>query len=197
MTAALGAIRRFDRGRIDRESIAPLAGLVVVLIVALVIAPDFYRTSNLTTVGRQVAILSVITIGQTIVLIAGGIDLSVGAVMAFAMVIVARVSDGDNVRLLAALALCLGFGVTVGLLNAGLVVARRVPPFVATLATLILIEGVQTAWTRGVPSGTLPSALTEVGQSRLIGVPVPLIIAVVLGAVTAFLMQSTTYGRWA
>ena len=195
MTAAVSA-RRFDVGRVDRESVAPLAGLVIVLLVAALIAPDFYRTSNLTTVGRQIAILAVIAIGQTVVLIAGGIDLSVGAVMAFAMVLVARLSDGDNGRLLASLALCLGFGLAVGLLNACLVVARRVPPFVATLATLILIEGVQTAWTRGVPSGTLPSALTTVGQSRWLGVPVPLVVAVVLGAAMALLMQSTTYGRW-
>jgi ribose/xylose/arabinose/galactoside ABC-type transport system permease subunit len=86
MTAAV-SVRRFDLGRVDREAVAPFAGLLVVLLVAAVIAPDFYRASNLTTVGRQVAILAVIAIGQTIVLIAGAIDLSVGAVMAFAMVL--------------------------------------------------------------------------------------------------------------
>lgn len=196
MTAVLDspAARRF---RIDRESIAPVAGLLVVLLLALALAPEFYRSSNLTTVGRQIAILAVIAIGQTVVLIAGGIDLSVGAVMAFGMVIVARLSSGDDGQVLVALLVALGAGVAIGLLNAFLVVVRRVPPFVATLATLILIRGVQTAWTRGVPSGSLPSFLTTLGQSTWMGVPVPLVIGAVLGAGAAFVMRSTTYGRWA
>lgn len=196
MTAVLES-RVARRFRIDRESVAPVAGLIVVLMLALALTPEFYRGSNLTTVGRQIAILSVIAIGQTVVLIAGGIDLSVGAVMAFAMVIVARLSSGDDGQVVIALVVAAGAGMAIGLLNAFLVVARRVPPFVATLATLILIRGVQTAWTRGVPSGSLPSFLTTIGQSRWLGVPVPLVVAAVLGAGTAFVMRSTTYGRWA
>jgi ribose transport system permease protein len=182
--------------RIDRDTVAPFAGLVIVLLLALVIAPDFYQSSNLATAGRQVAILSVIAVGQTVVMVAGGIDLSVGAVMTFAMVVVARFSDGADDRLLYTLGLCVALGVVVGAMNAFLVVVRDVPPFVATLATLILLRGAQTAWTRGVPSGTLPPALRSVGQSRLLGVPGPLLVAIVVALVLAWVMSSTTYGRW-
>lgn len=196
MTAALES----DRRRIpslDREVAAPLVGLLIVLLVAVLFAPDFYRGSNLSTIGRQIAILAIIAIGQTIVLIAGGIDLSVGAMMAFGMVVVARLSGGEDGQLLLAILVAVGAGVAVGLLNAFLVVRRRVPPFVATLATLILVRGVQTAWTRGVPSGSLPSALISTARAQIYGVPAPLIVALAFALAAGFLMSFTTYGKWA
>jgi ribose transport system permease protein len=77
-----------------------------------------------------------------------------------------------------------------------LVVGRRVPPFVATLATAVLIIGFQTAWTQGVPGGGIPPALAELGSSRVIGVPAPTIVAAAVIGIVAVVLKFTIWGRW-
>ena len=122
-------------------------------------------------------------------LLVGGIDLSIGAVIGLTTVIVASHTDGDGSALPAAIVLALLAGLAVGGVNAGLVVLRRVPPFVATFATFVLVQGTITAATRGAPSGEIPKALAPLGADRVAGIPVPLwlfaALALVAGAVLA------------
>lgn len=180
----------------DWTTWTPAFGLVIILIVALAIAPSFFQPSNLTSLSRQAAILAIVATGQTLVLLVRGIDLSVGAVITLSMVIVARVSEGGNEQLGTAVGAALLLGLIVGALNAVLVVARRVPPFVATLATAVLVVGVQTAWTQGVPGGGIPPALAEIGASRVFGIPGPTIIAALVIGAVAILLKFTIWGRW-
>lgn len=174
---------------------APVIALGVALLAAAVLTPEFYSATNLVNVLRQAAILGIVAIGQTFVLLTAGIDLSVGGVMGMSMIIAAQISGGDNSALLPAVALALVVGVIVGAANAFLVVARKVPPFVATLATFILLEGARDAWTRGIPSGALPQALQFFGQRNLALVPVPALILLVVGFMGIFVLRRTTYGR--
>lgn len=180
----------------DWTAFTPVFGLVVILIVALVVAPSFFQPTNLSNLSRQVAILAVVATGQTLVLLVRGIDLSVGAVITLSMVIVARVSEGNDEQMAAAVGAALLLGLVVGVVNAVLVVGRRVPPFVATLATAVLIIGFQTAWTQGVPGGGIPPALAELGSSRVFGVPAPTIVAAVVIGIVAVVLKFTIWGRW-
>ncbi len=174
---------------------APIIGLAIALVAAAVVTPEFYSGTNLVNVLRQAAILGIVAIGQTFVLLTGGIDLSVGGVMGMSMIIAAQVSGGDDSSLPAAVVLALLMGVVVGCVNAFLVVSRYVPPFVATLATFILLEGARDAWTRGIPSGAIPEALQYLGQKNLAFVLVPALILLVVGAAGIFALRRTTYGR--
>jgi ribose transport system permease protein len=174
---------------------APVIALVVALVVAAAVTPQFYSPTNLVNVLRQAAILGIVAIGQTFVLLTAGIDLSVGGVMGMSMIIAAQISGGDNSALLPAVVLALLVGLLVGAVNAFLVVSRKVPPFVATLATFILLEGARDAWTQGIPSGSLPSALQVLGQRNLAFIPIPAIILAVVGALGFFVLRRTTYGR--
>jgi ribose transport system permease protein len=117
---------------------APVLGLVAALVVAAVVTPEFYRPDNLVNVLRQAAILGIVAVGQTFVLLTAGIDLSVGGVMGMSMIIAAQMSGGADSGLLGAVLLALVVGALVGCTNAFLVVGRKVPPFVATLAMFIL-----------------------------------------------------------
>lgn len=180
----------------DWASLTPVLGLVVILIIALFLAPSFFQPANLGNLSRQAAILAIVAAGQTLVLLVRGIDLSVGAVMTLSMVIVARVSEGNDGQLAVAIGAALLLGLTVGALNAVLVVGRRVPPFVATLATAVLIVGFQTAWTQGVPGGGIPSALAELGSSRILGIPAPTYIALIVIGIVAIVLKFTILGRW-
>jgi ribose transport system permease protein len=174
---------------------APAIGLLATLGVAAVVTPEFYSPDNLVNVLRQAAILGVVAVGQTFVLLTAGIDLSVGGVMGMSLIIAAQVSGGSDSALGLAVLVALLVGVLVGATNAFLVVKRNVPPFVATLAMFILLEGARDAWTRGIPSGSIPNALQFFGQGAIGPIPVPLAIVAVIGACSLYALTRTTYGR--
>ena len=168
---------------------APLAGLGAVVVLAAVTAPGVFGTDNLRLILFQAGLIGITAIGQTLVLLVGGIDLSIGAVIGLTTVIVASHTDGGGSALPVAIVLALLAGLAVGGVNAGLVILRRVPPFVATFATFVLVQGTITAATRGAPSGDIPKALAPLGADRIAGIPVPLwlfaALALVVGAVLA------------
>jgi len=188
-------ITQRDR-RIAWSKLTPALGLVVVILAALVVAPEFFNPANLSNLSRQAAILALVAAGQTVVLLVRGVDLSVGATITLTMVVVARVSEGSDGRLLFAVLIAILVGVAIGLVNAFLVVARRVPPFVATIATTVLILGVQTAWTQGVPGGSVPPALATVGTARWFGLPVPTLIAAAALIIVAVALTKSVWGKW-
>ncbi|MDQ4058759.1 MAG: ABC transporter permease [Actinomycetota bacterium] len=190
MGAALG---RPPTAQLSRY--APLLGLVAALAVAAVVTPEFYSPTNLVNVLRQAAILGIVAIGQTFVLLTAGIDLSVGGVMGMSLIIAAQVSGGDDSSLAIAVVLALAVGVVVGCINAFLVITRNVPPFVATLAMFILLEGARDAWTRGIPSGSIPNSLQVIGQRDIAFIPIPALILLIFGGLALFALRRTIYGR--
>jgi ribose/xylose/arabinose/galactoside ABC-type transport system permease subunit len=172
-----------------------VGGIVIVLIAAAILTPSFYSSANLNDLFRQIGLIGVSAIGQTFVLLVAGIDLSVGAMLGLAMVVSAQLTSGHNSSLVVAIPVALALGLLGGGLNAGLVVGRKVPPFVATFVTFTLIEGGLSAWTKGAPSGQIPSGLGWLGSKSLVGIPTPILIFAVLLAVAAFVLGRTTYGR--
>jgi len=175
--------------------LGPVAGLGLVLVLAAVTAPEFYHRGVLQLVAFQAGLIGITALGQTLVLLVGGIDLSIGAVIGLTTVIVATVSAGRGNQLPVAIGLAVVAGVTVGAVNAMLVLVRQVPPFVATFATFVLVQGVITAWTKGAPSGTIPQALRPLGTGHLLGLPVPLWLLAVLAVTTGLVLSRTTTGR--
>jgi ribose/xylose/arabinose/galactoside ABC-type transport system permease subunit len=174
---------------------APVAGLLALLAVAAVTTPDFFNRDSFTLVLVLAGIIGVTAIGQTLVLLTAGIDLSVGAVIGLTTVIVATRTNGAAGELPVAILLCVLAGVGVGAANALLVLVREVPPFVATFATFVLVQGAITAATRGAPSGRIPDALAPLGADRVAGIPTPLLIFAGLAVVVGVVLARTTAGR--
>ncbi len=193
----LAAERSPRLARVSRTAltIVPYGGLVLVLILAAILTPTFYSGPSLTLVLFQIGFIGLTAVGQTFVLLTGGIDLSIGAVIGLTTVIIASESNGDNGRLAWAIILALLAGIVVSFVNAGLVIFRSVPPFVATFATFVLVQGSITAWTRGAPSGDIPSALGPVGAGKLLGLPWPTWIFVVVLIASAVVLGGTSTGR--
>jgi ribose/xylose/arabinose/galactoside ABC-type transport system permease subunit len=176
-------------------TLAPVAGVLVVLVIAAITTPDLYNRDNLTLILFLAGLIGVTAVGQTIVLLTGGIDLSIGAVIGLTTVIVASQTDGRGSALPGAIALAILGGVAVGAANGGLVLLRDVPPFVATFATFVLVQGAITATTRGAPSGDIPKALAPIGADKLAGIPVPLWLFAALAGAAAVILGRTTIGR--
>jgi ribose/xylose/arabinose/galactoside ABC-type transport system permease subunit len=169
--------------------------LVLVIIVAAILSPAFFNSGNVFNVLRAAVPLGIVAIGQTIVMLAGGIDLSLAGVMAMTTVVVADISKGDDSRLLPALLVVFAIGTAVGLLNGLLVTRRGVPPFIATLGVAILMEGVRFVYTRAAPSGSIPDAARFFGNAAIGPVPTNLIVFIVLAAVCLFVLHKTEFGR--
>lgn len=173
---------------------AAFSGIIVTLLVAVVFAPAFFNSANLRAVLIQTAILGIVVAGQTTTLLARGIDMSVSAVMTFAAVFASSAAMGaDMAFLLVQLAALVTI---VGLANGLLITWRRVPPFVATFAMLIVIDGARLAYTRGQTATSAPHWLASIGGGAILGVPVPVIAWLVL-LVAAFIgLALTPWGRW-
>lgn len=172
----------------------PVAAAAIAAVALALFEQDFYRSANLHVLMQQCSVLGIVTLGQLLVLLVGGIDLSVGAVMNATLIIIAELNRHHD-HLAASIVLSLAVGVGVGLVNGLLVSFRDVPPFAATLGMLACVQGAILVYTKGVPAGNIPSSLRPVALDGVGVVPYSLIICLALGAVLVFVLRRGTYGR--
>jgi ribose/xylose/arabinose/galactoside ABC-type transport system permease subunit len=165
-----------------------LGFLVVNALVVSVLSPAFLKPENIANVLTQAAPLGIVVLGQTFVLLVGGVDLSVASVMATSAVIATGFAATDNRMVPVIFAAAIGLGLVVGLVNGFLVAKRNVSPFLATLATTVVLQGLRFLYTQGSTGSTLPSAFALMGAGRFLGVPVNLIALVVLAAIFGFVL---------
>jgi ribose/xylose/arabinose/galactoside ABC-type transport system permease subunit len=168
--------------------------LLVLLIVAAVITPSIYSRNLLFLILRQASQLGLVAIGQTLVMLVAGLDLSVTGVLVLTSVVIAQVSGGQDGGIAPAVLLALGLGALIGIGNGLLVTKRNVPPFVATLGMLVLVNGATLAYTRGIPSGQVPEALGLLG-APLGPLPVSFLLWVGFTALFSLLLYATPWGR--
>lgn len=177
-----------------REMNVLLATLLVSTIISLA-TPYFLTTDNLMGVFRSFSTTAIMSIGMVMVIITGGIDLSVGSVMGLAGLVTALAFD-NGLSTTASVSCGLGVGVGFGLVNGLLVTVGRLPPFIATLGTLSIGRGLMYIVTRGVPvTPDTPEIFSVIGQGYVGYVPAPVIIMLVLALVFSIVMTFTTFGR--
>lgn len=192
--AAPPAPRRVGGGRLLADY-GLLIFLAVNVVVVAMLSPAFLKAENLVNVLTQAAPLGMVVIGQTLVLLVRGLDLSVASVMATAAVLATSFGSTDNAMMPVIFAAALGLGLVVGLVN-GLLVARRgVSPFLATLATMIVLQGIRFLYTQGSTGSTLPPGFQLIGQGRLLGLPVNLLALIAMSAVAGLVLHRTPAGR--
>jgi simple sugar transport system permease protein len=173
---------------------------VVIALVLSVVEPNFRQTANLTSMALQVSDLGVLTLAMTLAMVVAGIDLSVVAVANLAAVIgtsVMQAMGGQNAGPGAAAVgalVMLAVGVLAGLGNGALIGYLRVPPILATLATMTLWSGTATALTGGVSLSGVPTSLANLGSLALAGVPVPVIILIAVIVLVWLLLNHTPLG---
>src|SRR2546428_2691059 len=178
-----------------RSYALPLVATVLVGAGVAILEPNFYRPANLHVLMQQYAVLGLVTLGQLLVLLVSGIDLSVGAVMNATLIIIALMNHYDEHLLLLSLVLCIVFGAAVGTTNGLLVSLRDVPPFAATLGMTAGVEGAILVYTKGIPAGNIPASLRPVALSGVGVVPYSLIICLGIAAAFVFVLKRGTFGR--
>jgi len=158
------------------------------------ISPAFLSAGNISNLLLQIAPLGIVAIGQSFVMIVRGLDLSVASMMATAAVIATGFS-GSNADVATIVAAVLAMAVAVGLVNGLLVTKRQVSPFLATLATMILLQGFRFAYTQGAPSGNVPPLFRTLGSGKLDGIPINFAILLILGLLFWVILHRSAFGR--
>jgi ribose transport system permease protein len=177
---------------INGRQTALFVAVAVFLVFALSAGELFLATGNIENVARQISLDAPIVFGETIVLIAGGIDISVGSNMAMASALAIGLQPwGALPATLAALA----FGVAVGAVNGWLVTKSRIVPFVATLGTMSLVRGILLTYTRQQPIPGQIDGFTWLGGGNIGPVPTPMVITLMLAAGLTVFLRRTRAGR--
>lgn len=169
--------------------------LLAVLLMAAIVSPSFYQPDNLFNILRQASALGVLSVAQTVVIIGGGIDLSVAATMQLSVVLLAQMTQGDNSRVVPALLLCLALGGLIGWVNGVIITKRSLPPFIVTLAMGIAVTGARLAYTKASPSGSLPPIVKSLGGGNIGMVPIATLTFVLFAVLIHLLLTRTTFGR--
>ena len=177
------------------QRLGSVIGLVLLFIVLSILSPDFLSTNNLLSVLRQISVNALIAFGMTFVILSGGIDLSVGAILAFTGAITGGLlaaAHGATVAMGAGL----GLGLVLGMLNGVLVSWGKVAPFIATLGTLTLLRGLTLVYTQGTPIGASNEGFALLGKGYLFHiVPLPVVVMFIVFGVCGFLLRGTVFGR--
>jgi len=171
--------------------------LGLLFVVASVVAPKFLRYQNINNILDECAALGMVGIGQTFVILSGGggIDLSVASIMSTVAVVTSKYTGGSDALMLPVGLLCCGFGLLVGLANGLLITKRKVPPVMATLGMMIIVQGIRFLFTKGAPTGDFPPILSFLGHGDIGPVPVSILSWAVMVVIAIIVLHKTSLGR--
>lgn len=174
----------------------PFVGLVLLFVCMSVFNEHFLTIDNLSTVARQVSINAIIAIGMTFAILTGGIDLSVGAVMALSGTLMAGLMKYYGLDPLIAISLGLMTGVAFGALNGFLTAYGKMPPIIVTLGAMIIAKGIALIYTGGYPISGLPDSFAFWGRGELFGIQVPIILMALLYVIFYIVLNHLPFGRY-
>jgi ribose/xylose/arabinose/galactoside ABC-type transport system permease subunit len=175
----------------------PAIMLMAVVVGMSIAHPDFLTISNLMTIGLQAAVRALLAIGELLVIISGGIDLSVGTAMSLSMVTMGLYVINSHGSLEIGMLIAIATGVLVGLVNGTLVAFLGLPPFIITLGMLGIAQGLALTLSSGFSMYGFPKEFDFLGGGQIIGIPVPIIILAVVALVASFIFRETRLGRYA
>ncbi|MBA2871241.1 ribose transport system permease protein [Anoxybacillus calidus] len=180
----------------DVKKLGPLIGFLLLCIVLSVLSDNFLTVDNWLNILRQVSINALIAFGMTFVILTGGIDLSVGSVLALSSAITAGMM-ANGMEGWTAIIIGLLAGFLMGALNGAIITKGRVAPFIATLATMTIFRGATLVYTDGRPiTGFSDDILFQMmGRGYFLGIPVPVVFMMVIYIVLYFVLKKTTFGR--
>lgn len=186
--------------------------LIAIIIIFSILSPNYFNVDNLLQMSQHVAVYAILAIGMLLVILNGGIDLSVGATLGLSGVVAGYLMQGVKIPALGiafypsvwvVVVLALAAGALVGLVNGILIARFKVAPFVATLGMLYVVRGIALLITGGLTYPSLEGdekfgnqGFDWLGFNSILGVPVGVIVMIVLAIVASLLLNKSPFGRW-
>ncbi|HWG85076.1 MAG TPA: ABC transporter permease, partial [Deinococcales bacterium] len=195
------------RFRLDLAAYGPLIGLLLLCLVGAILNPTFASLGNINNVLTRTAIIGIIAVGATFVIISGGLDLSVGALLALqsglAIVVmnglVGSLGPGLGTMLLG-IGIAIGTGVFAGLFHGVLITRGRIDPFIVTLGTAAIYRAVLTELARGgsltFQNSDFDHFYSNLYYGAVLGIPVPILLFLLVALAGGLLLNRTRYGRY-
>lgn len=177
------------------QKLLPFLSLIGLFVFLSIASPHFLTAINLSSVVRQTAVINIMALGMTLVIVSGGIDLSVGAILAFAGTIgtmCMAAGWGVGTGIVVGIVCGLGWGFVNGLFTTWL----KIPPFIVTLGTLGIARGLTLIISGGLPVVGLPREFSFLGEGSVGGVPFVLLVLLACAGLTYLILHSTKLGRY-
>jgi ribose transport system permease protein len=178
------------------QKLGPLLGLIILVVIVSILNPSFLEPLNILNLLRQVAINALIAFGMTFVILTGGIDLSVGAILALSSALTAGMMVSGIDPILAIIIGCI-LGGLMGTVNGLFITKGKMAPFIATLATMTIFRGLTLVYTGGNPiTGLGDNYLFQLfGRGYFLGIPVPAITMILTFVILFIILHKTPFGR--
>lgn len=183
--------------RMLQQNMGILAVLVILAVVLSIMSPNFLKASNIISVLRQISNNVYLALGMTLVIILGGIDLSVGSIVAMTGTLTVGFIVTYDIPMVPAICIGIILGVAIGLFN-GIVVAKfKVPAFIVTLATMNIAKGIAYVFSGGRSTRITSEVFESIGTATLFGfLPIPVLYMIILIIVFVFLLSKTKFGTY-
>ena len=178
------------------QRLLPFITLIALVVVLSIASPQFFSERNLSTVARQTAVINIMALGMTLIIITAGIDLSVGAILAMAGYLGARLMEAGAPIPVAVLG-GIAVGALCGTINGLLITRLRINPFIVTLGMLGVLRGTVLTISKGLPASRLPDGFKVLGEGVFLGAPVVLWVLLVCALVMHMVLEHTRLGRYA
>ncbi|PIV73420.1 MAG: hypothetical protein COW55_13160 [Rhodobacteraceae bacterium CG17_big_fil_post_rev_8_21_14_2_50_65_11] len=193
MTGA-GSLAAAGRGL--RALRAVWIAVALLYVISGLISPSMFQVGQVLNILQVAAFLGVVALGQVIVILTGGIDLSQAGMITLTNIVATSLMLGQAETIAVALSICLALAVLVGLMNGLLVVLIGITPLVASLGMNAVLFGAALVYTGGAPRGEAAEAVEVIGTGRVFGIPAPTLIWPALAAALYVLTRRTVVGRW-
>jgi ribose/xylose/arabinose/galactoside ABC-type transport system permease subunit len=189
-------IRNYSGLNVNLGKYGLLAALLLLCAILTVMTPKFLTLPNLMIIVTQVTINALLAFGVTFVIITGGIDLSLGSIVAVTSVAAASFAHPDTYPLAVPLGIGLLTGLAFGAFNGWVITKGKVPPFIVTLGTMTIGRGLALILSKGRPISNLSDSFNYLGGGQLLGIPLPIVILAVIFIICTVLSKKTIMGRY-
>lgn len=177
------------------SKLSSIIGLLILSGLLSILSPRFLTNSNLFNVLRQTSLNAIIAVGMTFVILTGGIDLSVGSILAFSSAVAANLAH-NGVSAAVAILVGLAIGTILGLLNGLIITQGNIPPFIATLAMMTMARGATLVYSEGQPITGLGDGFYFIGNGYIGQIPLPVVITIIALLLGYYILTQTRTGRY-
>jgi ribose transport system permease protein len=182
--------------RFTLQKVLPFLSLIVLFISLAIASPHFMTRTNLSSVVRQTAVINIMALGMTVIIVSGGIDLSVGAILAMGGLF-GTMTMAKGGPIWTGVAIGIATGLFCGLINGVMIAKLKIAPFIVTLGTLGIFRGATLIASNGLPVHEIPPGFSFLGEGNLLFVPFVLWLVIGCALAVHFILEHTKLGRYA
>ncbi|MGI8740963.1 MAG: ABC transporter permease [Bryobacteraceae bacterium] len=177
------------------QRLLPFLTLIALFITLSIASPNFLTATNLSSVVRQTAVINIMALGMTLVIIAGGIDLSVGSILAMGGLLGTMAME-HKASIPSGMLIGIAVGTACGVANGAMITSLRINPFIVTLGTMGIFRGLALIVSNGLPVHDIPQSFSYLGEGTLLHVPFVLWILLLCALVMHVVLEHTRLGRY-